>query len=234
VDWTASCALVANVPQSCGLQFYEQFFSILLPSFAFAVAHIIGAAALYSGGGTSRARGERAAKLAVFTAIHVFPAFGWYLFYVGLAAGFLISVTIIGLVVAPFVGAMAAGFVSGTLLALAAGPSPRTLGSSGWKRLVWFYGLASALGPIVLFGGPLLALGLLTTRRRRRSEHRAANGRYGLPCRRRGLIFTCVGCSAPGIAAIAQNLATARRSIRAHTCRGGGNCIGSSRAPDGP
>jgi hypothetical protein len=162
VDWTASCALVANVAQPCGLQFYEQLFSLLLPSFAFAVAHIIGAAGLYSGGGTSRVRGERAAKLAVFTAIHVFPAFGWYLFYVGVAAGFLISITIIGLVVAPLVGAMAAGFVSGTLLALAAGPSPRTLDSNGWKRLVWFYGWASALGPIVLFGGPLLALGLLT------------------------------------------------------------------------
>jgi hypothetical protein len=48
VDWTASCALVANVPQSCGLQFYEQFFSILLPSFAFAVAHILSALLLRS------------------------------------------------------------------------------------------------------------------------------------------------------------------------------------------
>ncbi len=161
VDWTASCALVTNVPQSCGLKFYESLFSLLLPSFAFALAHIAGAAGLYPGGGTRLALLERAGKFAAFFAIIVFPAFGWYLFYVGLAAGFLISVTVVGLVVAPLVGAMAAGFASGALLALAAGPTVRSLDNAGWKRLVWHYGWASAVGPIALFGGPLLAHNLI-------------------------------------------------------------------------
>ena len=162
VDWTASCSLIAKTPQSCGLQFYESLFSLLLPSFAFALTHIVGAASLYTGEGSRSALWERAGKFAAFFAINVFPAFGWYLFYVGLAAGFLISITIIGLVVAPLVGAMAAGFASGALLALAAGPSLRSLDGAGWKRLILHYGYASAMGPITLLAGPLLLLSLFS------------------------------------------------------------------------
>jgi hypothetical protein len=157
VDWTASCSLVTNTPQSCGLKFYESLFSLLLPSFAFALAlaHFVGAASLYADGGSRRALWERVGKFTAFFAIHLFPAFGGHLFYVGLAAGFLISLTVVGLIVAPIVGVMAAGFVSGSMLALAAGPTVRSLDGAGWKRLIWFYGCASAMGPNALFGVPL-------------------------------------------------------------------------------
>jgi hypothetical protein len=84
VDWTVSCKLVSGTPETCP-NFYEQLFSLLLPSFAFALAHIVGAAGLHVDGGTRPALWERAGKLAAFFAISVFPSFGWYLFYVGLA-----------------------------------------------------------------------------------------------------------------------------------------------------
>lgn len=160
VDWTVSCELVSATPGACPQNFYESLFSLLLPSFAFALAHIVGAVGLYPGGGTRQALLERAGKFAVFFAINVFPAFGWILFYAGLAAGVLISITVIGLVVAPVVGAMGAGFASGLLLAFAAGPSIRSLNGAGWKRLICYYGGSTAIAPLALFGPPLLALSL--------------------------------------------------------------------------
>ena len=99
---------------------------------------------------------ERFGKFAAYFAIHVFPIFGWYFFYVGLAAGFLISLTVVGLIVAFPFGAMAAGFAAGLLLALAAGPSFRSVDHAGWKRLLVYYGSGSALGTLALIGGQAL------------------------------------------------------------------------------
>ncbi len=119
-------------------------------AFAFGLAHIVGATGLYGDPNTRLAIWERLAKLVAYFAIHVFPAFGWYFFYVGLAAGFLISLTVVGIIVAFPFGAMAAGFVAGLLLAIAAGPSLRSAHHAGWKRLLLYYGSGSAFGTLIL------------------------------------------------------------------------------------
>jgi hypothetical protein len=151
VDWTAACSL--GDANSCRDETFSTFFAWVPAAFVFGLAHIAGAAALYSGSNTSAAITERVAKLTAYFAIHVFPAFGWYFFYVGLAAGFLISLTVVGLIVAFPVGAVAAGFVAGLLLALAAGPSVRSVDHAGWKRLLLGYGVGSAVGTLVLISG---------------------------------------------------------------------------------
>jgi hypothetical protein len=156
VDWTVACTLVDPPLGSCTEENFNMVLAWAPAAFAFGLAHIAGAAALYSGSNTGAATTERFAKLAAYFAIHVCPAFGWYFFYVGLAAGFLISLTVVGLIVAFPVGAMAAGFAAGLLLALAAGPSFRSADHESWRRLLLFYGSGSALGTLVLIGGQAL------------------------------------------------------------------------------
>ena len=153
VDWTVTCTLLDPPAGSCTEEHFSMVLAWLPAAFTFALAHIAGAAALYSGSNTGPAITERLGKLAAYFAIHVFPAFGWYFFYVGLAAGLLISLTVVGLIIAFPVGASAAGFVAGLLLALAAGPSFSLLDRAGWKRLLLRYGTGSAAGTIILISG---------------------------------------------------------------------------------
>jgi hypothetical protein len=153
VDWTAACSLQAENPGSCTEENFNMVFAWVPAAFAFGLAHIVGATGLHNGSNTSAAITERLGKLVAYFAIHVFPAFGWYFFYVGLAAGFLISLTVVGLIIAFPVGALAAGFVAGLLLALAAGPSFTVLDRAGWKRLLLDYGSGSAVGTLVLISG---------------------------------------------------------------------------------
>lgn len=153
VDWTAACSLQSSTSVSCTDENFNKIFAWSLTAFAFGLAHIAGSAALYSGSNTGAAITERFAKLAAYFAIHVFPAFGWYFFYVGLAAGFLISLTVVGLIIAFPVGAAAAGFVAGLLLALAAGPSFTDPNRAGWTRFLLYYGIGSAFGTLVLISG---------------------------------------------------------------------------------
>jgi hypothetical protein len=84
--------------------------------FAFGLAHIIGAASLYEDNKKPASMFERAGKFLAYFAVHVFPAFGWYFFYVGLAAGFLISITVVGLIIAFPVGIFAGDFARGSSL----------------------------------------------------------------------------------------------------------------------
>jgi hypothetical protein len=156
VDWTASCSLKTDIPDACGDDHFSMFFAWVPAAFAFGLAHIIGAAGLHGVSSSRFAACERTAKFIAYFAIHVFPVFGWYFFYAGLAGGALISLTVIGLVVAPVAGILTAGFAGGVLLALAAGPSFLSTGHAGWKRLLVYYGVGSALGALVLAGGQIL------------------------------------------------------------------------------
>jgi hypothetical protein len=156
VDWTADCSLRVDNPAACGDAFLGSLFAWLPAAFAFGLAHIIGAASLYDRPLTGPVLGERAAKFMAYAAIHIFPAFGWYLFYAGVGGGFLISLTVIGLIVAIPFGALVAGFVAGVLLAVAAGPSVMSMDKAAWKRLIKFYGLGGAFGTLVLSGGQAL------------------------------------------------------------------------------
>ena len=156
VDWTVACTLMDAPLGSCTEENFNMVFAWAPAAFAFGVAHIIGAAGLYKDPDGGAALLERGGKLIAYVAIHVFPAFGWYFFYVGLAAGFLISLTVVGLIVAFPVGAFAAGFVAGMLLALAAGPSFNSVEHAGWKRLLTYYGMGSGIGTLVLIAGQAL------------------------------------------------------------------------------
>ncbi len=150
VDWTVACSLHSVQSDVCGRETLNMMFAWAPAAFAFGLAHIVGASGLYGDPNTRLAIWERLAKFVAYFAIHVFPAFGWYFFYVGLAAGFLISLTVVGIIVAFPFGAMAAGFVAGLLLAIAAGPSLRSAHHAGWKRLLWSYGSGSAFGTLIL------------------------------------------------------------------------------------
>ncbi len=97
VDWTAACSLQAEKPNSCDQENFNMVFAWVPAAFAFGLAHIVGAAGLYGDSNTRPAMLERLGKFAAYFAIHIFPVFGWYFFYVGLAAGFLISLTVVGL-----------------------------------------------------------------------------------------------------------------------------------------
>jgi hypothetical protein len=154
VDWTASCSLQATA-DSCSRDYLPTFLGWVVIAFVFSLAHIYGADRLHGDPDTRAAVFERGVKFLAFAAITVFPFFGWYLIYVGVAAGFLAAVTIVGLVVAPLVGVMAAGFASGVLLGVAAGPS-FFVAQTNWQRLIVYYGCGAALGTVVLTGGQLL------------------------------------------------------------------------------
>jgi hypothetical protein len=153
VDWTLTCTLLDPPPGSCTNENFNMVLAWVPAAFVFALAHIVGAAALYGGSGSRAAIFERFGRLAVYIAVHLFPVFCWYFFYVGLAAGFLISLTVVGLIIAFPFGAFAAGFVAGLLLALAAGPSFLSRDRAGWRRLLLNYGLGSAIGTLVLISG---------------------------------------------------------------------------------
>jgi hypothetical protein len=150
VDWTAACSLQGD--GACSREIAVTFLAWVVVAFAFGLAHICGAGRLHGDADTLAALVERAAKLVAFAAITIFPFFGWYMIYVGVAAGFLISLTMVGLVVAPLVGVLAAGFATGGLLGLAAGPSLLAAGTP-WRRLVLYYGCGAALGTLVLVAG---------------------------------------------------------------------------------
>lgn len=154
VDGSASCSLQsASNPDACGDQFFSKLAPLMPAAFAFGLAHIIGAASLYANTTSRFSRAERAAKFFAYGALHLWPAFGWYLFYAGLAGGFLVSITVIGLIVAIPVGVLTAGFASGLVLALAAGPSLVAPEGSRWRRLLGHYGASAAAGAFLLWVG---------------------------------------------------------------------------------
>jgi hypothetical protein len=153
VDWTASCSLQTETPDACTDNLTYSLYAWLPAVFAFGLAHIIGAASFSEDSKTPASMFERASKFLAYFASHVFPAFGWYFAYVGLAAGFLISTPVVGLIIAFPVGIFAGGFAGGLLLALAAGPS-FTSGADGfWKRRLCFYGTAVGCGALLLATG---------------------------------------------------------------------------------
>jgi hypothetical protein len=114
----------------------------------------------------------------VFAMASIYPHIGWYMALAGIAAGFLAAGTLIGLIVAAFVGIVGGAWFGGLVLGVVAGPSFGA-GWTVWRRVLLRYGNAAALAGVVLAMGyglfdpqfsviagayPWLdALGLLTT-----------------------------------------------------------------------
>ncbi|MGL4490144.1 MAG: hypothetical protein ACRCU5_11950, partial [Rhizobiaceae bacterium] len=106
------------------------------------IFHIWGARRLVEGA-SAKATLLRILAVGIFIAINLFPAPGLCLFYVGVAGGIGINLTVIGMVVAPVVGVLVTGFCAGLLLGLLAGmPTPSMNGPDGnrccglwpWRR----------------------------------------------------------------------------------------------------
>jgi hypothetical protein len=175
VDWTAEC----GNPGVCETVQTGQLFGGMLgwlPAlFVFAILH----AALRRYPPEIDASGtDRAGRVLAFAAASIYPHIGWHMALAGIAAGFLAAATVIGLIVAPFVGIIGGAWFGGLLLGFAAGPS-FSAGWSIWRRVLLRYGNSAALAAVVLAIGyglfdpqfsviagayPWLdALGLLTT-----------------------------------------------------------------------
>lgn len=151
VDWSADCTLAGN--GACDDDLFANLFAWLPAALTYAVFHIWGARELTVRTQPILSGLKRLVGIAVYVGIQLLPVPGWYLWYAGLAGGFLITLTVIGVVVAPFVGAMTAGFCAGVLLAAFAGPALNGLQGKQIKHLFWNYGLGGAFGALILSVG---------------------------------------------------------------------------------
>ncbi len=151
VDWSADCTLAGN--GACDDDMFADLFAWLPAALTYAVFHIWGARILTVRTQPILSDLKRLVGIAVYVGLQLLPVPGWYLWYAGLAGGFLITLTVIGLVIAPFVGAMTAGFCAGVLLAAFAGPALNGLQGKQIKHLFWNYGLGGAFGALILSVG---------------------------------------------------------------------------------
>ncbi len=154
VDWTAACSMLGE--NVCDKNPFMEFFGWLPVPLTYGIFHIWGARRLVVGGSSAKATLMRMLALGLFIAFNLFPFPGWYLFYAGAAGGIAISLTVVGLVVAPVVGVIVAGFCAGVILGLFAGPPMASMAWSSWKNLLWGYGLGGALGAGALALGQIV------------------------------------------------------------------------------
>lgn len=154
VDWTADCSLSGG--NACDADVFANVFAWLPTALTYAVFHIWGARHLVESSPGIKADLKRGAGIVVYTALQLLPIPGWYLWYAGLAGGFVISLTVIGLIVAPFVGAMTAGFCAGLVLAAFAGPPLNGMTGTQLKRFFWNYGLGGGFAALLLAVGQVI------------------------------------------------------------------------------
>jgi hypothetical protein len=154
VDWSADCSL--SGADACDADVFANLFAWLPAALAYAVFHIWGARHLIENSSPSKSALKRSAGIVVYTALQLLPVPGWYLWFAGIAGGFIISLTVVGLVVAPFVGAMTAGFCAGLILAAFAGPPLIGMTGKQLRPLFWNYGLGAAFGALVLAVGQII------------------------------------------------------------------------------
>jgi hypothetical protein len=153
LDWAADC----NAPGVCDSAFTlatpNDMSAWLIPIFVFAIFH---AMLVRYPAEIEVPRLNRTLRVLIFFAISCFPFFLWFLFFAGVAFGFLAAITIVGLPFMFLVGVMGGGLVAGVVLAVAAGPSFKHATWPVWKSLVWRYGKANLLATAVFAGGNLL------------------------------------------------------------------------------
>jgi hypothetical protein len=154
VDWSADCSLSGG--SACDADVFANVFAWLPAALTYAVFHIWGARHLVENSPGIKAGLKRGAGIMVYTALQLLPIPGWYLWFAGLAGGFIISLTVIGLVVAPFVGALTAGFCAGLVLAAFAGPPLNSMTGKQLKRFFWNYGLGGGFGALILAVGQVI------------------------------------------------------------------------------
>lgn len=147
VDWTASCSLVGVSEDVCG---FQALFAWLPPIYIFSLAHIVGWSWVRRDHHASATLVDAAIRFVIFAIIPFIGFFGAYLFAIGVAGGFVIAMTVVGLIIAPFFGAVCAGAVSGMMLALAAGPPLLRTPWSVHRRRLKYYGLAGAMVGIIV------------------------------------------------------------------------------------
>jgi hypothetical protein len=153
VDWTADCSL----PGLCATQnppALSSSYGGWLPAFlAFAVLYV---AMVRHPPEIEPSRADRAARLIVFIAASLFPVVGWYLFYAGVAAGFLAAITVVALPLAPVAGVLGAGLIGGLILGVVAGPSWTNATIDVWRRWLLCHANWSAVAALVFTGGHVL------------------------------------------------------------------------------
>lgn len=154
VDWSADCTLKSG--NACDADIFANLFAWLPAALTYAGFHIWGARHLIETPSPAKSAFKRGAGIVVYTALQLLPVPGWYLFYVGIAGGFIISLTVIGLIVAPAVGAMTAGFSAGLILAGFAGPPLKDMTGKQLKTFFWNYGLGGCFGALILAVGQVI------------------------------------------------------------------------------
>jgi hypothetical protein len=148
VDWTADCTLSSN--SDCDTDIFANLFAWLPAAFTYAIFHILGARRLIETSSPVKSALKRGVGIVVYAALQLLPVPGWYLFYAGVAGGILISLTVIGLLIAPLVGVLTAGFCAGLILAAFVGaPLLQMTGKQLWA-LFWNYGLGATFGTLIL------------------------------------------------------------------------------------
>jgi hypothetical protein len=153
LDWTVQCSALG--PNACWNAPFNELFAWLPVAITFGAFHIWGARRLLPAPAATSDLLIRALAVGLFVAVNLLPAPGFYLLLVGVGAAFVITLTVVGVFVAPAVGALASGFVAGLLLGVLAGPSLKSLPWRGWRTLLWGYGLGGALGALVLALGQI-------------------------------------------------------------------------------
>jgi hypothetical protein len=159
VDWTVDCSTIIG---GCETEVFRALFGWLPIALAYGAFHIWGARRLVKNA-KFQSTLLRFMSIPVFVAIHLLPVPGFVLFYVGVAGGFAIALTVIGLVVSPVVGFLTAEFFAGAMLGLFAGPPFAELDWRSWRSLLLYYGYGGALGSTVLMlcvGALMLSHGL--------------------------------------------------------------------------
>jgi hypothetical protein len=154
VDWSADCSLSGG--SACDTDAFANVFAWLPVALTYAVFHIWGARHFTERTSPLKIGLKRSAGIAVYTALQLLPVPGWYLWFAGIAGGFIISLTVIGLVVAPAVGAMTAGFCAGLILAAFAGPPLKGMTGKQLKPFFWNYGLGGGIGALILAVGQVI------------------------------------------------------------------------------
>jgi hypothetical protein len=153
VDWAVDCAGSGLCNPKFSFVTPSDMSAWMLPIFVFAILH---ASFVRYPVDIEVSRLNRFTRIAIFIAVSLFPFFLWYLFYAGVAFGFIAAITI---VLMPFmipVGVMGGGLVAGLALAVTAGPAFSATPWATWRALFWLYGKATFIATLVLTGGHVL------------------------------------------------------------------------------
>jgi hypothetical protein len=153
VDWTAACSTIGD--KVCNDNPFLEIFGWLPVPLTFGIFHIWGARRLVDGA-SAKATLLRILAVGIFIAINLFPVPGLYLFYAGVAGGIAISLTVIGVVVAPVIGVLVAGVCAGLLLGLLTGMPIPSMTWAKWKTLLLGYCLGGGVGAGVLALGQIV------------------------------------------------------------------------------